>query len=308
MGWFGRLSFGLAAALCALPAVMGPAASADLGPESRELAEPAPPLSQWQFGFTPYGWLPWISGNMVVKGRALDVAVDPIEIIDHLDWSTLPMWMSYAEARRGPLSLFNDIVYAQLSGAGGFTRSVSGRRATATFGAHVKADYQLAIVEAGSTYEIWSHGSQGSSGSTAFDVLAGARYWHQDVDVSADLTGTVAFSGPLGITISGNRAIASSGSVDWVDPFIGARVRHQLAPGQEIVLRGDVGGFGAGSQFTWQAIATYNWLLGVTHGIPVDGYVGFRALSADFSQGSGTSKFEFDNVIYGPVIGATMRF
>ena len=308
MGWFGRLLFGLAAALCALPAVMGPAASADLGPESRELAQPAPPLSQWQFSFTPYGWLPWISGNMVVKGRALDVAVDPIEIIDHLDWSTLPMWMSYAEARRGPLSLFNDIVYAQLSGAGGFTRSVSGRRATATFGAHVKADYQLAIVEAGSTYEIWSHGSQGSSGSTAFDVLAGARYWHQDVDVSADLTGTVAFSGPLGITISGNRAIASSGSVDWVDPFIGARVRHQLAPGQEIVLRGDVGGFGAGSQFTWQAIATYNWLLGVTHGIPVDGYVGFRALSADFSQGSGTSKFEFDNVIYGPVIGATMRF
>jgi hypothetical protein len=309
MGWFGRLSFGLAAALCALPAVMGPAASADLGPESREqLAEPPPPLSQWQFSFTPYGWLPWISGNMVVKGRALDVAVDPIEIIDHLDWSTLPMWMSYAEARRGPLSLFNDIVYAQLSGAGGFTRSVSGRRATATFGAHVKADYQLAIVEAGSTYEIWSHGSQGSSGSTAFDVLAGARYWHQDVDVSADLTGTVAFSGPLGITISGNRAIASSGSVDWVDPFIGARVRHQLAPGQEIVLRGDVGGFGAGSQFTWEAIATYNWLLGVTHGIPVDGYVGFRALSADFSQGSGTSKFEFDNVIYGPVIGATMRF
>jgi hypothetical protein len=288
---------------------MGPAASADLGPESREqLAEPAPPLSQWQFSFTPYGWLPWISGNMVVKGRALDVAVDPIEIIDHLDWSTLPMWMSYAEARRGPLSLFNDIVYAQLSGAGGFTRSVSGRRATATFGAHVKADYQLAIVEAGSTYEIWSHGSQGSSGSTAFDVLAGARYWHQDVDVSADLTGTVAFSGPLGITISRNRAIASSGSVDWVDPFIGARVRHQLAPGQEIVLRGDVGGFGAGSQFTWQAIGTYNWLLGVTNGIPIDGYVGFRALSADYSQGSGTSKFGFDNVIYGPVIGATMRF
>jgi hypothetical protein len=69
----------------------------------------------------------------------------------------------------------------------------------------------------------------------------------------------------------------TSGSVDWLDPFVGARVRQQLAPGQEIVLRGDVGGFGAGSQFSWQAIGTYNWLLGVTHGIPVDGYVGFRA-------------------------------
>ncbi|MGH6803387.1 MAG: hypothetical protein ACREC3_08465, partial [Methyloceanibacter sp.] len=209
---------------------------------------------------------------------------------------------------RGPLSFFNDIVYTQLTGAGGFTKTASGRRATATFGARVEADYQLAIVEAGGAYEIWSRGRQGSAGSTAFDLLAGARYWHQEVDVSADLTGTVAFGGPLGITISGNRAVASSGSVDWVDPFIGARVRHQLAPGQEIVLRGDIGGFGAGSQFTWQAIGTYNWLLCVTNGIPVDGYVGFRALSVDYSQGSGTSKFGFDNVMYGPVMGATMRF
>jgi len=306
---FGRVSFvAVTATLCALLAAH-PASGADLGPPPGEqLVEPAPPLSQWQFSFTPYGWLPWISGNMVVKGRALDVAVDPSEIIDHLDWSTLPMWMSYAEARRGPLSLFNDIVYAQLSDEGGFTRTVSGTRASATFGADIKVNYQLAIVEAGGAYEIWSRGSQGSTGSTAFDLLAGARYWHQEVDVSADLTGTVALSGPLGITVTGNRAIASSGSVDWVDPFIGARVRQELAPGQEIVLRGDVGGFDVGSQFTWQAIATYNWLLGVTHGIPVDGYVGFRALSADYSQGSGTSKFGFDNAIYGPVIGATMRF
>ena len=301
---------GVAVTLCSLLLAVHPAKSADLGPPPGEqLAEPAPLPSQWQFSFTPYGWLPWISGNMVVKGRALDVAVDPSQVINHLDWPTIvPAWMSYAEARRGPLSLFNDIVYTQLSGGGGFTGSVSGRRATATFGADVKVDYQLAIVEAGGAYEIWFRGSQSSTGSTAFDLLAGARYWHQEADVSADVTGTVALSGPLGITITGNRQIASSGSVDWVDPFIGARVRQQLAPGQEIVLRGDVGGFGAGSQFSWQAIATYNWLLGVTHGIPVDGYVGFRALSADYSQGSGTSKFGFDNVIYGPVIGATIRF
>jgi hypothetical protein len=305
-----RFSFvGVAVTLCSLLLAANPAASADLGPQPRDqLTELPPPPSQWQLSFTPYGWLPWLSGNMVVKGRAFDVAVDPGQIIDALDWSTLPIWMSYVEARHGPLSLFNDIVYTQLSGSGGFTGSASRGKANATFKANVKADYQLAIVEAGGAYEIWSRGGRGSSGSTAFDVLAGARYWHQDVDISANLTGTLALSGPLGITLSRNRAIASSGSVDWVDPFIGARVRHQLAPGQEIVLRGDIGGFGAGSQFTWQAIGTYNWLLCVPNGIPVDGYIGFRALSADYSQGSGTSKFEFDNVIYGPVIGATMRF
>jgi hypothetical protein len=246
---------------------------------------------------------------MVVKGRGFDVAVDPADLITHLDWpSIVPAWMSYAEARRGPLSLFNDIVWSDVSGGTGFSRTVSGRFATATFGGNIKANYQLAIVEAGGAYTVWSQGMQGSPGSTAFDLYAGARYWHQDVDISGNLTGTVALSGPLGLTISGSRAIAKSGSVDWVDPFVGARLRQQLAPGQEFVLRGDVGGFDAGSQFSWQAIATYNSPLCEIHGIPVDGYVGFRALSADFSQGSGRSKFEFDNVIYGPVIGATMRF
>ena len=246
---------------------------------------------------------------MVVKGRTLDVAVDPAQIIDALNWPDIvPAWFSYTEARRGPLSLFNDIVWDAEAGSGGFSRRVSGRLATATFGGNISADYQLAIVEAGGAYAIWSRGSQGSPGSTAFDLLAGARYWHQEVDVHADLTATVALNGPLGLTLSGSRAIAKSGSVDWVDPFVGARLRQQLAAGQEFVLRGDVGGFGAGSQFSWQAIATYNAPLCEIHGIPVDGYVGFRALSADFSQGSGTSKFEWDNVIYGPVIGATMRF
>ena len=41
-----------------------------------------------------------------------------------------------------------------------------------------------------------------------------------------------------------------SGSVDWVDPFVGARLRQLLAPGQNLTLRGDVGGFDVGSDFT----------------------------------------------------------
>jgi hypothetical protein len=303
-----RLLVVVAVALCGLLLKTAPGLTADLGPEP-QLAQPVPPLSQWQFSFTPYLWLPWISGDVVVKGRGFDVAVDPADLITHLDWPIIvPAWMSYAEARRGPLSLFNDIVWSSVSGGTGFSREVSGRFATATFGGNIKANYQIAIVEAGGAYTVWSQGMQGSPGSTAFDLYAGARYWHQDVDISGNLTGTVALSGPLGLTISGNRAIAKSGSVDWADPFVGVRLRQQLAPDQEFVLRGDVGGFDAGSQFSWQAIATYNSPLCKMHGIPVDGYVGFRALSADFSQGSGRSKFEFDNVIYGPVIGATMSF
>jgi hypothetical protein len=311
MALYRRFFAGGSTALVSFLALVGSALSADLGPNPQPqlLPEPLPPLSQWEFSFTPYLWLPWMSGNVVVKGRGFDVAVDPAQLITALDWPTIvPAWMSYAEARRGPLSLFNDIVWADVSGGGGFSRTVSSRFATATLGGNIKADYQLAIVETGGAYTVWSQGKQGSPGSTTFDLLTGARVWYQNVDISGNLTGTVALNGPLGLTISGNRAIAKSGSVDWADPFVGARIQQQLGPGQEIVLRGDVGGFGAGSQFSWQAIATYNSPLCEVHGIPVDGYVGFRALYVDYSQGSGTSKFEFNNVIYGPVIGATMRF
>src|SRR5262245_29979349 len=221
-----------AVALAGLVATSSPAASADLGPPPpAQLAVPAPPPSQWQFSFTPYLWLPWMTGDVVVKGRTLDVAVDPAQLIDHLDWSDIvPAWMSHAEARCGPLSLFNDIVWADVSGSRGFQRKFSGKLASGTFGADIDVNYQLAIVEAGSAYTIWSQGRRGSPGSTAFDVLAGARWWHQEVDVSADLTTTLTLSGPDGLTISGNRAIAKSGGVDWFDPFVGARVQHQLAP------------------------------------------------------------------------------
>jgi hypothetical protein len=138
-----------------------------------------------------------MTGDVVVKGRTLDVSVDPAQLIDHLDWPVIvPAWMSHAEARRGPLSLFNDIVWADVTGSGGFSRTFHGRRAAATFGADIDVDYGLAIVEAGGAYTVWSQGRQGSPGSTAFDFLAGARWWHQDIDVSADLTTTLTLGVP----------------------------------------------------------------------------------------------------------------
>lgn len=118
------------------------------------------------------------------------------------------------------------------------------------------------------------------------------------MDVSLNLTGA----------LGGSVAFARSGAVDWTDPFIGARIRHQLAPGQELDLRGDIGGFDAGSMFSWQLLATYNRHLFDLSSISADAYLGFRALSVDYTQGSGSNKYTYDVVQYGPVIGLTARF
>jgi hypothetical protein len=281
----------------------GRAASADLGGADKpQLVEPAAAQSQWSFAFTTYGWLPWMSGDAVVKGRAFDVQVNPSQMLSNLDWSGIPAWMSYAEARNGRLSLFNDIVYAKLAGSADFAKS--GKLGVTTLVGNVKADDEQAVIEAGAAYEVWGEGVSGSAGFTGLDVLAGGRYWHQEASISADL----ALNLGTGLPEIGGRVFAKSGSVDWVDPFIGARLRHQLAPGQELVVRGDVGGFGVGSDFTWQAIATYNWQMCTTGGHVIDAYLGYRALSVDYSQGSGNTRYEFNVLQQGPVIGATLRF
>ena len=78
------------------------------------------------------------------------------------------------------------------------------------------------------------------------DLMGSARYWNQDVDVSLRLTGTLTVDlRELGLQFQRSRrvAIARSGDVEWVDPVVGARIRHQIAPGKEFRLLGDVGGF-----------------------------------------------------------------
>jgi hypothetical protein len=92
------------------------------------------------------------------------------------------------------------------------------------------------------------------------------------------------------------------------DPFIGARLRQEMAPGQNLTLRGDVGGFDVGSDFSWQVIATYDFQLCVTDRYAIDGYLGYRALSVHYSEGSGVNRYEFDAIQQGPVMGATLRF
>jgi hypothetical protein len=289
----------------------GSALAADLGgaPPLRTDSKPVASYNPWTFSFTTYGWLSWVKGDLTVRGRELEVDATPKQIIDALDWSGIPVWMSYSEARLGKLTLFNDIVYSKLAASGSFARSAQGRLASSTLSGSLQSSYTQAVLELGAAYEVWSNGSQNAAGVTAIDVLAGARYWYQEVEVSADLAGTLAAGGNIaGLTISGSRAIAKTGSVDWLDPVIGMRFRHQVAPGQKLTVRGDIGGFGVGSDFSWQAMATYDMrlLTAATHA--VDAYLGYRALYVDYTKGSGDAKYQYDMLQHGPVMGLAVRF
>jgi hypothetical protein len=294
----------LTAAVSLLAAETSFAADLGSGPALPPIGAPPSP---WTLNVTPYGWLPFLQGDVTVKGRTVDVDVNPFQLLDHLD--AVP-WMSYIEARRGPLALYNDIFFAKVGVDASVSRSVRGL----TVGADADLDLTLAIIEAGAAYEVarWSSGGGGSLKDapafqryTAVDLLAGARYWHQDADLRFGLTSTLDLNG---LVVSRNRAIARSGDVDWVDPLVGFRIRHGLAPGQELVLRADVGGFDVGSQFSWNVLAAYSFDFAVRDGVTYAGVLGYRALSVDFEKGSGANKYEYDVVQHGPIVGLSLRF
>jgi hypothetical protein len=100
--------------------------------------------------------------------------------------------------------------------------------------------------------------------------------------------------------------VARSGTLEWVDPFVGLRVRHQLAPGKELEFLGDIGGFGVGSDFTWQLFGGYSFDFSVWQ-TELHGLVGYRALAIDYTQ-DGPSKNNLDLILHGPVVGLSFRW
>jgi hypothetical protein len=295
-----KLRAALLAGSAALAGLLDPALGAELGAGPPKLEEQMAPSTPWTLSVTPYSWLAGLNGSTTVKGRATDIDVGAFEVLG--DLHGMP-WMSYAEARSGPLALYNDIVYAPLSVGGSAARSFGHATLDATLG----VDIRQSIIELGAAYEIatWRSGLDVLPGTTAIDVLAGARYWRQDAAVNLALTGTLDVAG---LVLSRGRAIARAGDVDWVDPLVGLRVRQQLAPGQELLLRGDVGGFDVGSQFSWNALAAYSFQIGVYRSLTFSGMLGYRALAVDYAKGSGVTRYEYDIVQHGPLVGLTVSF
>jgi len=65
---------------------------------------------------------------------------------------------------------------------------------------------------------------------------------------------------------------------DWFDPFIGLRGRYHFNDRIYVTARGDVGGFGVGADFTWQASAA----LGVQLSDRIFAEAGYRILGVDY--------------------------
>ena len=117
----------------------------------------------------------------------------------------------------------------------------------------------MAIGEAGVTYELarWKFlGAQTLSPPwmSMRACATGSSIWMLQLDV----TGAAASQIPgLNVSRAGGLGVAKSALRQWVDPVIGLRARHEFAPGERFEMRGDIGGLGAGSAFSWEVYGGY---------------------------------------------------
>ena len=127
---------------------------------------------------------------------------------------------------------------------------------------------------------------------TRVDVLGAARY--RQLDTTLNLVATT------GSPLLPDGSYSISGTENWWDPVIGARVLVPLAEAWTLVGYADIGGFGVGSDRTYQLLAGVNWQFAKS----VSAKAGYRYLYQDYQN----DNFVWDMKSSGYYLGAGFKF
>ena len=237
------------------------------------------PVSEdWQFQIAPYVWALAAEGNATVKGLKSDVSLSFKDIVEELNYGV----MLQGEARKGRVGAIVNVLYANL----GDETNVGQLK--------IDPDVNLFWGDFTGYYRLgpWDLDSEagGDSPQLIVDPYAGVRYTYLDVDL--DISG--------GPNLGKNQ--------NWVEPFVGLRTLWKLSPRWGVTAAGDIGGFGVGSDFAWQAIGLVSYRFGLFGENNSRFQFGYRVLHQDYSTGSGTNRFEWDVTLHGPVFALAIEF
>jgi hypothetical protein len=208
-----------------------------------------------------------IGGEATVGPLTADIDVPFSEVLDHLEMAAFAgyRWESDTWSFQG------DAIFASLAGeregAQGLTRTT--------------LDLDQLILEADAGYRF----------SKNWELMFGARYW--------DLDPTIKVHGPSGVVIA-----TTEGGNSWIDPLVGLRVSAPISSKWTFVARGDIGGFGVGSDFAWHTTVQFDWHTS-EHFTMVFGY---RIFDVDFEDRGSNGLANFDMQQSGPAIGVGYTF
>jgi hypothetical protein len=226
--------------------------------------------SDWHVEWIPfYLWFSGLEGNVGAQGYVVPVDATFGDIISQLNIGL----MSALDVRRKRIGLVTDLIFMSLSSD---QKSTPIGNAFSGFTANAKN----LIVDP----ELYVRVLDRERGSV--DAVAGGRFWR--MDNSLDL-------------LPGNQPEVKVGQTqNWVDPVLGARFRVNLTKSLFVNLKGDAGGFGVGSQLTWQ---TYIGI-GEEFKQKYSMLLGYRYLDVDYRNGG----FLYDTHMNGLLAGFSIRF
>jgi hypothetical protein len=267
-----------------------------------------PKRGDWSIKATPYMWAMGTNGSITLRDQTVGADTTLIDAITKS--SAFPIaFMGRVDINNGRWSAYGDLAFVQLR----FQDSLLNLRSPTadvlfalSGNGHLRQT--LGIGEAGVGYEL-ARVQQTTSlpeSFTAFDAYAGTRYGYLGANLNITALNVV------GSQLLNEQGIAVlqrnvTGKIWWLDPVIGLRMRYSSGDVDHFEMRGDIGGFGVGSNFSWQ---TYG---GWSHdfeyrGLKFASLVGYRALSIDVSKFNNGRKNGFDEILHGPVTGVSFSF
>lgn len=241
--------------------------------EALDLAAVGPAQSEtgWDVSITPYIWLTGLHGNVGVfpQFQPVDVDLSFADLLDDLKFGAMAM----VSVRRGRFVAVADLSYVDL-GAG--AENVGIRDAGFI---DVDLDSETFISTLAAGYRAVDRRS------LFLDLVAGARLMVSDTRLEL-------------FTPFGSNAADSSET--WLDPIVGAHFRAPIGNAWSVTAYGDIGGFGIGSDFTWQIFGAVQYAVSRRWTLSA----GWRHFGVDYDKGG----FVFDVTLGGPLLGATVRF
>lgn len=225
------------------------------------------------FVIAPYFWFAGLNGQLGVANIEADVDAGFSDIFSNLNIG----FMIYGEARYKRFGIAVDLLTLSMSLEG--TRPI--------IGGVVKVDPKTTFLETSLLFS-FIHDEKWS-----VDVHAGIRTWWLNTRLEAE-------------RIIGEENRIAESSLSWVDPIIGVKAIYLPDEKWPINARVDIGGFGLGSQFTWQVFAGAGFRFAKSW----TALLQYRFLGVDYRNGTeGTiDYFKLDVTKSGPLIGVMATF
>lgn len=290
----------------------------------------------WKFSLSLPGWIPWMTGETGLNGHIASVDLSPDDIVPRLDMVADVR----AEATKGRLSIMGELLYMSLSDGVGTDRIVQkldfqvdqtmadlgvgwrvlqGPRGWVDLKAGVRYTnlYQKVVLQPNDERidELAGKLAKGASAARvarALRVLKGSNPGVPiaplaDVDreriqraVARARNNTSDRKEKIADVLDDALSRTIARTDDWWDPYIGVRGRLNLGERFYLTASGDIGGFGVGSDLTWQAEAAL--------GMQVNEYLyselGYRALGVDLDRDG----LSVDTITHGAVVTLGVRF